>query len=74
MASGHLDWPVRSVLKKHVSLPNVLFMVLLKFSTILRQQDGRLHGRQFPSSATRQTGSILKIVRAWMYFIFLSFK
>ena len=22
MASGHLDWPIRSVLKKHVGLPD----------------------------------------------------
>ena len=30
MASGHLDWPIRSVLKKHVGLPDVLLMVPLK--------------------------------------------
>ena len=53
MASGHPDWPVRSMLKRHVGLPDVLFMVPLKFSTVLRRQGGRLHGQQLRSSAMR---------------------
>jgi len=59
MASGHLDWPVRSVLKRHVSLFEVLLMMPLKFSTVLRRQDGWLYRRRPRSSATTQTGSIL---------------
>jgi len=68
MAFGHLDWPVRSVIKRHVGLPDVLLMVPLKLSAVLRRYGGRLHGRQLRSSATRQTGSILQGRGCILYF------
>ena len=68
MAFGHLDWPVRSVIKRHVGLPDVMLMVPLKLSAVLRRYGGRLHGRQLRSSATRQTGSILQGRGCILYF------
>jgi len=53
MGSGNLDWFVRSVLKRHVSLPDVLLMVPLKLSIVLRRHGGRVHGRQLRLSMTR---------------------
>ena len=55
MASGHLDWPVRSAFKKHVAAHGAS-----KSSSVLRRQGGRLHGRQLRSSVTGQTGSTLQ--------------
>ena len=51
MASGHLDWPVRSAFKKHVAAHGAS-----KSSSVLRRQDGRLHGRQLRSSVTGRLG------------------
>jgi len=53
MGSGHLDWFVRSVLKRHVSLLDVLLMVPLKLSIVLHRHGGRVHGRQLRLSVTR---------------------
>lgn len=60
MAIDHLVRPVHSALIGHVGVPNVLFMVPLKISYILRREGGRLHGRQLRPSATGTTGKILQ--------------
>ena len=60
MAFGHLIRPVHSALIGHVGVPNVLFMVPLKISYILRREGGRLHGRQLRPSATGQPGGSYK--------------
>ena len=52
--------PVRSASTGHIGVPNVLFMVPLEISDILRREGGRLHGRQLRPSATGTTGRILQ--------------
>jgi len=60
LLSGDVIWPVRSAFTWHVGVPNMLFMVPLKISDILRREGGRLHGRQLRPSATGTTGRNLQ--------------
>jgi hypothetical protein len=60
LAVGHLAWLVRSVIIWHVGVPNVLLMVPLKISNVLRREGGRLHGWQLRPSATGTTGRNLQ--------------
>jgi hypothetical protein len=60
LAVGHLDWLVRSAIIWHVGVPNVLLMVSLKISDVLRREGGRLHGRQLRPSATGMIGTNLQ--------------
>jgi len=60
LLSGDVIWHVRSAFTGHVGVPNMLFMVPLKISDILRREGGRLHGRQLRPSATGTTGRNLQ--------------
>jgi hypothetical protein len=60
LAVGHLAWLVRSAIIWHVGVPNVLLMVPLKSSDVLRREGGRLHGQQLRPSATGTTGRNLQ--------------
>ena len=51
---------VRSAITRHVGVPDVLLMVPMKISDVLRRKGGRLHGRQLRPSATGTTGRILQ--------------
>ena len=57
MAIGHL---VRSAFTRYVGVSDMLLTVPLKFSDVLRQEGGRLHGRQLRPSATGQPGGAYK--------------
>lgn len=54
------DWPLRSESTKHVEVPDVLLLVSLKISIVLRREGGWLHGQQFRSPATGMTGRNLQ--------------
>ena len=69
MAIDHLVRPAHSALIGHVGVPNVLFMVPLKISYILRREGGRLHGRQLRPLATGRPGGICKNL-VLIYFTF----
>jgi hypothetical protein len=60
LAVGHLARLVRSAIIWHVGVPNVLLMVPLKISDVLRRESGQLHGRQLRPSATGTTGRNLQ--------------
>ena len=63
--------PVRSAFTWHVGVPNMLFMVPLKISDILRREGGRLHGRQLRPSATGTTRRNLQGL-GYIFFYFQS--
>jgi len=51
---------VRSAITKHVGVPDVLLMVPMKISDVLRRKGDRLHGRQLRPSSTETTGRNLQ--------------
>ena len=51
---------VRSAITRHVGVPDMLLMVPMKISDVLRRKGGRLHGRQLRPSATGTTGRNLQ--------------
>ena len=60
IAFSHLVRHVRSAFKRHVGVSDMLLMVPLKFSDVLRREGGRLHRRQLRPSATGTTGRNLQ--------------
>ena len=60
LLSGDVIWPVRSAFTWHVGVPNMLFMVPLKISDILRREGVGFTGGSFDRRRQGQPGGTYK--------------